>query len=139
MPYVRISECAPLQRSGAGGRRALHMPPGPGGSGYAMGWFRRFENNRSQLEHNGVFFHLFHRPSAAGFRLWPRAASAVNSFTANLGVYLALKKGLLALLRGQVPPPNGISLRTVDLLSAGAGELLNLFPIYTLWYIEHRK
>ena len=20
-----------------------------------MGWFRRFENNRSQLEHNGVF------------------------------------------------------------------------------------
>ena len=55
MPYVRISECAPLRRSGAGGRRALHMPPDPGGSGYAMGWFRRFENNRSQLEHNGVF------------------------------------------------------------------------------------
>lgn len=55
MPYVRISECALLQWRGAGGRRALHMPPGPNCSGYAMGWFCRFENNRSQLEHNGVF------------------------------------------------------------------------------------
>lgn len=52
---------------------------------------------------------------------------------------LALKNGLLALLRGQVPPFNGISLRTVDLLSTGATVLSNLFPLYTLWYIEHRK
>ena len=57
-----------------------------------MGWFRRFENNRSQLEHNGVFFRLLHRHGAAGFRLWPRVASAVNLFAADLVVYLALEK-----------------------------------------------